>query len=209
MKPIQILLIEDSSSDALLVKSLLTEDPAMIVTHVPYLNGGLGMLSRQVFDVVLSDLGLPDSQGLATFEELEKHAPQLPIVILTIKGDMHTAVAAIQGGAQDYLPKSQLTELLLTRTIRYAIERKRLSLQLQNALDQVNTLSGLLPICGCCKKIRDDKGYWNQIETYFAQHTNVSFSHGLCPACVINNLEAENLPVSESLRKAADQRIAE
>ncbi len=204
MKPIQILLIEDSPSDALLVKALLTEDPALIITHVPNLAGGLTMLARHEFDAVLSDLGLPDSQGLATFEALQKDAPQLPIVILTIKGDMHTAVAAIQGGAQDYLPKSELSELLLTRTIRYAIERKRLNRQLQAALEQVNTLSGLLPICGHCKKIRDDKGYWNQIETYIAHHTNVAFSHGICPTCAINTLESESLPVSESLRKAAE-----
>jgi hypothetical protein len=54
---------------------------------------------------------------------------------------------------------------------------------LEKALSRVKTLSGLLPICASCKKIRDDKGYWNQIETYLDQHSNATFSHGICPDC--------------------------
>jgi hypothetical protein len=55
--------------------------------------------------------------------------------------------------------------------------------RLEKALSRVKTLSGLLPICASCKKIRDDKGYWNQIETYLDQHSNATFSHGICPDC--------------------------
>lgn len=63
-------------------------------------------------------------------------------------------------------------------------EKDKLILDLKEALDQVKTLSGLLPICSSCKKIRDDKGYWNQIENYIQSHSNAEFSHGLCPDCV-------------------------
>lgn len=62
-------------------------------------------------------------------------------------------------------------------------ERKRLNIKLQDALDRIKTLSGLIPICAWCKKIRDDKGYWNQIEEYLEQHSDASFSHGVCPDC--------------------------
>ncbi|MBM2813193.1 MAG: hypothetical protein HW416_3952 [Chloroflexi bacterium] len=55
---------------------------------------------------------------------------------------------------------------------------------LQRALAEVRTLSGLLPIRAACKKIRDDKGYWNQIEVYLGAHSDVEFSHGVCPECV-------------------------
>lgn len=55
--------------------------------------------------------------------------------------------------------------------------------ELQNALDNVKQLSGLLPICAYCKKIRDDKGYWNQLEAYLQKHTEAQFSHGICPDC--------------------------
>jgi PAS domain S-box-containing protein len=63
--------------------------------------------------------------------------------------------------------------------------RKKLISELQQALSKVKTLSGLLPICVSCKKIRDDKGYWNQIESYIRDHSSAEFSHGICPECAI------------------------
>ncbi|MBF0496971.1 MAG: PAS domain S-box protein [Deltaproteobacteria bacterium] len=62
-------------------------------------------------------------------------------------------------------------------------EREQLIIQLQRALAEVKTLSGLLPICSSCKKIRDDKGYWNQLESFLAEHSDVVFTHGVCPEC--------------------------
>ncbi len=63
-------------------------------------------------------------------------------------------------------------------------EKEKLILELQNTIRKVKTLSGMLPICASCKKIRDDKGYWNQIESYIRDHSEVEFSHGICPECV-------------------------
>ena len=65
----------------------------------------------------------------------------------------------------------------------HAEERERLILELQNALAEVKALSGLLPICSHCKKIRDDQGYWNQIEAYIASRSDATFTHGICPEC--------------------------
>jgi len=62
-------------------------------------------------------------------------------------------------------------------------EKEELIAKLQNALSQVKQLSGFLPICASCKKIRDDQGYWNQIESYISAHSEAEFSHGLCPDC--------------------------
>jgi hypothetical protein len=63
-------------------------------------------------------------------------------------------------------------------------ERNVLVRQLQDALANIKTLRGLLPICSSCKKIRDDHGYWNQLETYIGTHTDAEFTHGLCPECI-------------------------
>jgi hypothetical protein len=63
-------------------------------------------------------------------------------------------------------------------------EKSKVIADLQEALAKVKTLSGFLPICASCKKIRDDKGYWNQIEAYISEHSAVEFSHGICPECV-------------------------
>jgi PAS domain S-box-containing protein len=70
------------------------------------------------------------------------------------------------------------------RALREAAEeREKLIHDLQFALDNVKTLQGLIPICASCKKMRDDKGYWNQVEEYITEHTDASFTHGLCPDC--------------------------
>jgi uncharacterized membrane protein (DUF485 family) len=62
-------------------------------------------------------------------------------------------------------------------------ERERLIAELQKAIAEIKTLSGMLPICASCKKIRDDKGYWSRIETYISNHTDAVFTHGTCPEC--------------------------
>lgn len=71
----------------------------------------------------------------------------------------------------------------ITELKRVEEERERLNVRLQDALDRIKTLTGLIPICAGCKKIRDDKGYWNQLEEYLEKHSGASFSHGLCPEC--------------------------
>jgi len=72
---------------------------------------------------------------------------------------------------------------MLTERRKAEDERERLIVELQDALAEVRTLSGLLPICSSCKKIRDDQGYWNQIEDYISSHSEATFSHGICPEC--------------------------
>ncbi len=71
----------------------------------------------------------------------------------------------------------------ISRRKRIEAEREKLIKELQEALDEVKQLSGLLPICSSCKKIRDDNGYWKQIESYIRDHSEAEFSHGICPDC--------------------------
>ena len=71
----------------------------------------------------------------------------------------------------------------ITQRKRREEEREKLLQELQDALAEVKTLSGLIPICASCKKIRDDKGYWNQLENYISSHSDAQFSHGICPEC--------------------------
>jgi hypothetical protein len=72
----------------------------------------------------------------------------------------------------------------ITSRRRAEKERERLIEELQVALANVRTLSGFLPICASCKKIRDDQGYWNQLEAYISSHSDALFSHGICPDCI-------------------------
>ena len=81
------------------------------------------------------------------------------------------------------LVRISLVERDITEPLRAAMERERLIAELRQALAEVKTLSGLLPICASCKKIRDDQGYWTRVETYLQDHTGVMFTHGICPGC--------------------------
>jgi hypothetical protein len=92
--------------------------------------------------------------------------------------------AEIETAPEDRICISNGCLTLISKEMEIEAERERLVLELQEALSKVKQLSGLLPICASCKKIRDDQGYWNQIEEYIRKHTEVNFSHSLCPLCV-------------------------
>jgi signal transduction histidine kinase/GGDEF domain-containing protein len=126
---IQVLVIEDNPGDFRLIQEMLLEvkDKFFNVELVENLSKALERLKLGGIDVVMSDLGLPDSQGLATFEQLHTHSPDVPIVILTSTyDDETTAVKAVSKGAQDYLVKGQVDGKLVSRVLRYAVERMRL-----------------------------------------------------------------------------------
>ena len=77
-----------------------------------------------------------------------------------------------------------MAALDITEATRVAFERDRLVNELQQALAEIKTLKGLLPICSSCKKVRDDKGYWDQVESYISSHPEAHFSHSICPECI-------------------------
>ena len=124
---LNILMIEDNPGDVRLVRETLTNDrrwPFRLVSE-GRLADGVRRLESETFDMVLLDLGLPDGRGLATFEDVQSHAPAVPIVVLTGSDDQDTAVQAIHEGAQDFLVKGRFDADRLWRAIRYGIERKR------------------------------------------------------------------------------------
>ncbi len=182
---IRILLVEDNPGDARLFYEALkeTHSCAFDLVHVERLSSAMDWLTQGRADIILLDLSLPDSHGFETFTKMRACVPGIPLVVLTGLDDETMAVRAVREGAQDYLVKGRVDGSILVRSMRYAIERGRLIAELQDALGKVRTLSGLLPICACCKKIRDDKGYWNQIESYIQKHSDAEFSHGICPDC--------------------------
>jgi PAS domain S-box-containing protein len=125
-KATRVLLVEDNPGDARLIQEMLREaGEGYQLEWVPQLSDGLERLARGEIDLVLLDLGLPDSQGLDTFIRAFSHAPQVPFVVLSGLDDETIAVTAVREGAQDYLVKGQVDGSLLVRAMRYASERKR------------------------------------------------------------------------------------
>jgi len=186
LKITNILYIEDNPDDAAIIKRLLGEKcgVACSLVHVDLLAAGLKILEEGGLDIILLDLSLPDSHGFATFLEVKKRAKDLPVIIITGLDDAIMAMKAVREGAQDYLVKGQVDANLLMRAIRYAIERGKLIAKLHEAFAQIKTLRGLIPICSSCKNIRDDQGFWQQVESYVRDHTEAEFSHGICPNCL-------------------------
>ncbi|MHC5935563.1 PAS domain-containing hybrid sensor histidine kinase/response regulator [Nostoc sp.] len=126
-KNIKVLLVEDNSSDVFLLQEFLKEVTTVVVNLMPVerLSEALNYLANEIFDVILLDLSLPDSQGLETFVIAHHQAKATPIIVLTGLDDETLAIRAMQQGAQDYLVKGQVTGDLLVRSMRYAIERQR------------------------------------------------------------------------------------
>ncbi len=133
--PIRLLLLEDNAGDARLVQTALDAHApgGFEIVWVERLAQALQRLDVDHFDVVLCDLGLPDSAGLATPRALTAHAPALPLVVLTGLHDEELGRESIQYGAQDYLVKDEVSGPMLARALRWAVERKGHELELRLA----------------------------------------------------------------------------
>jgi PAS domain S-box-containing protein len=313
-KQIKLLMVDDDEADVFLTRRMLekptSEEFNFHLDHCGSIAEALAYLASEKPDALLLDLGLPGSQGLETLEQILTVASHLPIVVFTGLADEALGIRAVQKGSQDYLVKDQVNSHLLVRSLRYSIERHRLTAQvgklneqlndilvnigdgffalnndmtvtlfnktaekllgrkskdivgrhlfgafpeakgsifeekytlaldkkihlafevyfevepyvnwyevrvsphrdgisvyfqviterkkaevererlieeLQDALAQVKILKGFLPICSYCKRIRNDAGYWENVENYIRDHSEAEFSHGICPECL-------------------------
>ena len=157
---------------------------------------GLAMFRRQAFEVVVTDIRMPVMDGLSMARQMKELNRDVKIVVTTAFTDLSYLMEAIDLGVDQYVLKpveinrlmaaiDRCAENIATRNQarRYQTERDKLLAELQAALDKVKLLSGFLPICASCKRIRDDQGYWQQIESYIRDHSEAEFSHGICPDC--------------------------
>ncbi len=158
---------------------------------------GLELFKMHRPDIVISDVRMPVMDGIEMSRRIKTLEGNSKIILTTAHSDASVLLNSIDAGIDKYILKPVDVEVLfsaletcaetvmLERKIQeQAREKDELIAKLQDALDNIKKLSGLLPICSSCKKIRDDKGYWNQIERYIAEHSEAEFSHGICPECV-------------------------
>lgn len=135
LETIRVLLVEDSEIEAPLIQESLEESPLVKIelTHTENLRNTLLRIEEGAFDVILLDLGLPDSWGLDTFAKVNYRSPDIPIVVLSSFEGEDLAIQAVRHGAQDYLVKGEADGSLLVRSLRYAIERKRTETEIRRA----------------------------------------------------------------------------
>ncbi len=150
-------------------------------------------------DIVLLDVVLPDGTGIDLCRQMKADEGLRGTFVILVSGVQVSSDYQADGlnvGADGYIVKPISNKELLARVqamvrIKRAEdalrekekEQQELILKLQEALAEIRTLKGFIPICASCKKVRDDEGYWNQLEAYISKHTDAVFSHGLCPEC--------------------------
>jgi len=199
---VRVLIAEDDYLASEMIKGVLEEIGYTIVGKAVDGQQAVEMTQSTQPEVVLMDIKMPDMDGLEATRLIQEHCPT-PVVVMTAYETPELVAEASAAGVGAYLVKppeagemeraitiamARFDDLMELRRLNAELQagneaRERLILELQDALDQVKTLSGLLPICSSCKKIRDDEGYWNQIEVYIQDHSEAVFSHGLCPEC--------------------------
>ncbi len=146
--------------------------------------------------LAILDWMMPELDGV----EICRRARQRPelqglyLILLTARGSQEHLIAGLQAGADDYVRKPFDPEELDARIgvgvkcVRLQEELATRIHELEDALARIRQLQGLLPICAFCKKIRDDRQYWHQLEHYLSQHAPIQFTHGVCPECLCTQL---------------------
>lgn len=147
-------------------------------------------------DVIILDVQMPVLDGLTAARSIQASCPT-PVVILTAYQDQSIVDEASRAGVGAYVTKPpQAEELNRAITIARARHQDLMEIrqlletvqqqqqEIAQAFDEIKTLRGIVPICSVCKKVRDDDGYWHQVEEYVRDHSEADFSHGYCPDCL-------------------------
>src|SRR5437588_3648157 len=187
----RVLIAEDNSTTLSLLQEILADWGFDVVAKR---NGALAweeIVRGEPPELILLDWAMPEMDGI----EVCKAVRNLPgsranyIILLTARGSADDIIAGFEAGADDYITKPFVpAELRARLQVGVRIMELQRSLagrvrELETALARVKQLHGLLPICCYCKKIRDDRNYWQQVEAYVSSHSDAQFTHGVCPDC--------------------------
>jgi phosphoserine phosphatase RsbU/P len=186
-----ILVVDDNPDNLRLLTGLLNEHHYK-VRLAPNGNHALATIRKEAPDLVLLDIMMPEMGGFEVCKRLkeEKQTANIPIIFISALNETFDKVKAFSMGGVDYITKPFNAEEVLARikthlTLRFLqLQMEKKNSELQKALDEIKTLRGILPICSFCKNIRNDDGYYEQIEEYIHKHSGVDFSHTICPPCM-------------------------
>ncbi len=165
-----VLAVDDKPQNLRFLGKLLSDDGYDLAMAENGLQA-LSFVQKEAPDLILLDIMMPDMDGYEVCEQLKKDVStrHIPVIFLTAKTDTDDVVKGFEAGGVDYVTKPFNSAELLAR-IKTHIELK--------------ILRGLLPMCSHCKKIRDDDGFWENVDAYLETHSQLIFSHGICPDCV-------------------------
>ncbi|MCP4155788.1 MAG: response regulator [bacterium] len=172
----KILIVDDNPQYIYAFESILRKSEYKTMSAK---NGGqaIEFAKKENPDLILLDIMMPEMDGYEVCKRLKKDEAtvDIPVIFITVKTEVEDILKGFECGAVDYVTKPFNAAELLAR-IKTHIELKK-------AREEIKSLRGILPICARCKKIRDDNGYWKQVEVYVEKHSDATFSHSICPEC--------------------------
>jgi PleD family two-component response regulator len=185
-----ILVVDDNSDNLRLLAAILKESQYKI-RLAPNGERALATIHKEAPDLILLDVMMPAMDGFEVCRLLkaDQETAGIPVIFISALDETIDKVKAFSIGGVDYITKPFKSEEVLARvrthlTLRHLQRRlEKKNEQLRHALDEIQILRGILPICSSCKKIRTEDGYWEQIEIYIQDRSEVDFSHGICEAC--------------------------
>jgi AmiR/NasT family two-component response regulator len=185
---IRVLIAEDDYLVSETIRGMLEEGGYTVAGAASDGLEAIEMTQATQPDVVLMDLRMPAMDGVQAAQRIQDCCPT-PVVALTAYETLEMVEKASAAGVGAYLVKPpSARELERAITIAMArfddlMELRRLNAELRQAMDEIRTLKGMIPICASCKKIRDDEGYWQDVAVYIRDHSEAEFTHGICPDC--------------------------
>ncbi len=191
-QPMRILIADDDRVGAAILKGSLERlGHDVLVAHEGH-EAWQALQHDDTIAMAILDWMMPGMDGLELCRLIRQDAghAHLYVIMLTARSGQSDVVTAIDSGADDYLTKPFDPEELRARVgvgLRIVTLQRGLAdrvVELQEALSKVKQLSGLLPICSYCKRIRSDENYWEQIDRFVSEHSEAEFSHGICPPCL-------------------------
>jgi len=212
-KPKRVLIADDDAISARVLEATLRQWGYTVVVARDGLAAWEMLKAEDSPRLAILDWMMPGLEGPEVCRRVRALHRAVPtyIILLTAKGNAQDIVAGLESGADDYVTKPfDQAELHSRLRVGERIVELQQGLadrvrELEEALSQVKTLKGLLPICAYCMKIRADRNYWQRVETYIAAHSNARFSHGICPECWKNIVEPELQQEGLSPLKEAEQ----
>jgi phosphoserine phosphatase RsbU/P len=186
-----ILIAEDDPVTRKVLEAMLIKMGHIVVATCNGKEAWQAHLDLNYPKLAIFDWIMPEMDGLELCRKIRNEPSKLItyIIMLTIKGQKQDIVEGLNNGADDYVIKPFNHDELNARVqvgIRMIELQENLAArvkELEDSLLNIKQLQGLLPICSYCKKIRDDNDYWNQVEEYITQHSELKFTHGICPDC--------------------------
>jgi sigma-B regulation protein RsbU (phosphoserine phosphatase) len=197
----RILIADDDDVSRLELKALLTRHGHEVVAVADGTEAWDVLRGNDPPRVAVLDWQMTAMDGVEVCRRVRESrlARSVYLILLTAHGDKEHILAGLEAGANDYVTKPFDRNELLAR-VRVGGQMVGLQAdlaarvnELEDALAKVKQLQGMLPICSYCKKIRDDKNYWHQVETYVRCHSEAEFSHGICPGCWEKNVKPQLL----------------